>query len=603
LRVTSSEIRIVLEDDSGNIQPIRAIIENVSGFVVKYEAYREVPADNGAVILKSIGPQGSLHLQPVNYPYPTKEWLQPKRYRAHVVGTTYVYDFPDLFRQAIRREWKLAGERRAGAVGSPPEPLEVMELVLDEFGVPQEVSRAPGSNTIGMVAWIFTMLTPESPNGRRVIVIANDITYKIGSFGPAEDQFFFSVSQLARKLGIPRIYLSANSGARLGIADELVDLFSAAWVDPASPDKGFKYLYMTPENQGRLKSKGEGSIITEKIKEDGEVRYKITDIIGLQDGLGVESLKGSGLIAGETSRAYDDIFTITLVTARSVGIGAYLVRLGQRAVQVEGQPIILTGAAALNKVLGREVYASNLQLGGTQIMYKNGVSHLTAANDLEGTQQIVRWLSYVPESRGKIPPMMPPSDSVDRLIDYSPPKGAYDPRWFLEGKLDDDGRWLSGFFDKGTFQETLSGWAQTVVREQISFVFVFMLMGTSRFRSSDEHDSEEFRSESLLSKRGLSSVSFLRTLLTPLRKNCGSWKLDRFVLRLRKHVERRDTEFSYVIRFGIPTRRSRPARLSQTSIVKAYRSSSSPTGVDSLVVSKTCLTKSLRGERRAQLFF
>jgi len=87
-------------------------------------------------------------------------------------------------------------------------------------------------------------------------------------------------------------------------------------------------------------------------------------------------LKGSGLIAGETSRAYDDILTITLVTARSVGIRAYPVRLGERTVQVEGQPIILTGAGALNEVLGREVYTSNLQLGGTQIMFKNGVSHL-----------------------------------------------------------------------------------------------------------------------------------------------------------------------------------------------------------------------------------
>ena len=44
-----------------------------------------------------------------------------------------------------------------------------------------------------------------------------------------------------------------------------------------------------------------------------------------------------------------------MVTARSVGIGAYLVRLGQRVVQVEGQPIILTGAQAINKVLGKEV--------------------------------------------------------------------------------------------------------------------------------------------------------------------------------------------------------------------------------------------------------
>jgi acetyl-CoA carboxylase / biotin carboxylase 1 len=79
------------------------------------------------------------------------------------------------------------------------------------------------------------------------------------------------------------------------------------------------------------------------------------------DGLGVENLKGSGLIAGETSRAYDKIFTITLVTGRSVGIGAYLVRLGQRAVQTQA-PIILTGAPALNKVLGKDVYQSNDQV-------------------------------------------------------------------------------------------------------------------------------------------------------------------------------------------------------------------------------------------------
>ena len=56
--------------------------------------------------------------------------------------------------------------------------------------------------------------------------------------------------------------------------------------------------------------------------------YVINDIIGAADGIGVENLQGSGLIAGETSLAYQDIFTVTLVTCRSVGIGAYLVRLG-----------------------------------------------------------------------------------------------------------------------------------------------------------------------------------------------------------------------------------------------------------------------------------
>ena len=71
---------------------------------------------------------------------------------------------------------------------------------------------------------------------------------------------------------------------------------------------------------------------------------------GLNDGLGVENLRGSGMIAGESSQAYNEIPTISYVTCRSIGIGAYLVRLGQRTIQHEQSHIILTGAGALNKV-------------------------------------------------------------------------------------------------------------------------------------------------------------------------------------------------------------------------------------------------------------
>ncbi|EFI27362.1 acetyl CoA carboxylase [Coprinopsis cinerea okayama7 len=463
LHVTSSEIRIVLEDTEGNITPIRCTIENVSGFIVNYHAYQEIVTDKGTTILKSIGDKGPLHLQPVHQAYPTKESLQPKRYQAHLIGTTYVYDFPDLFSKALQNVW-LKARTYDTSLTLPKLLLESKELVLDEHDQITEVDRAPGNNTFGMVAWVFKMRTPEFPEGRKVVVIANDITYKIGSFGPTEDQFFYLVTQYARQQGLPRIYLSANSGARIGVAEEVIPLFSAAWTDPAHPEKGFSYLYLTPENYLKLKEKSPSSVKVEEIEDQGERRFKITDIIGAQDGLGVESLRGSGLIAGETSRAYDDIFTITLVTARSVGIGAYLVRLGERAVQVEGQPIILTGAPALNKVLGREVYTSNLQLGGTQIMFKNGVSHLTASSDLQGATHILEWLSYVPEYRSGPLPVREASDSWDRDIDYTPPKGVYDPRWFIEGKVDEQtSEWLSGFFDKGSFQETLSGWAQTVV--------------------------------------------------------------------------------------------------------------------------------------------
>ncbi|KAF8586337.1 hypothetical protein K439DRAFT_1659720 [Ramaria rubella] len=463
LHVTGAEVRCTLEDSEGNVTPIRVVIENVSGFIVNFNAYQEITTEKGTTILKSIGEKGPLHLQPVHQPFSTKESLQPRRYQAHLVGTTYVYDFPDLFNKALHNLW-LAARDTNPSLAQPKAFIVSKELVLDENDELQEVDRAPGNNTCGMVGWVFILRTPEFPDGRRVVVIANDITYKIGSFGPQEDQFFYLASQYARKSGIPRIYLSANSGARIGIAEELLPLFSCAWNDEDHPEKGVNYLYLTHESFLKLQEKGTGSVLTVEVEENGERRYKITDIIGLQDGLGVECLKGSGLIAGETSRAYEDIFTITLVTARSVGIGAYLVRLGQRAVQVEGQPIILTGAPALNKVLGREVYTSNLQLGGTQIMHKNGVSHLTAGSDLEGATHILQWLSYIPEHKGAALPINMTNDSWDRDIAYTPPKGPYDPRWFIEGKNDEtSSEWLTGFFDKSSFQETLSGWAQTVV--------------------------------------------------------------------------------------------------------------------------------------------
>ena len=103
-----------------------------------------------------------------------------------------------------------------------------------------------------------------------------------------------------------------------------------------------------------------------------QTRYALDAIIGKIHGIGVENLRGSGTIAGETARAYDDIFTLSYVTGRSVGIGAYLVRLGQRSIQMAVGPLILTGYGALNKLMGREVYTSNDQLGGPQVMAPNG---------------------------------------------------------------------------------------------------------------------------------------------------------------------------------------------------------------------------------------
>jgi acetyl-CoA carboxylase/biotin carboxylase 1 len=84
-----------------------------------------------------------------------------------------------------------------------------------------EMKRLPGENDVGMIAWRLTLYTPEYPDGRDVILIANDLTYCIGSFGPKEDLVFYRASKMARQLGIPRIYFAANSGARIGLSEEV----------------------------------------------------------------------------------------------------------------------------------------------------------------------------------------------------------------------------------------------------------------------------------------------------------------------------------------------------------------------------------------------
>lgn len=302
--------------------------------------------------------------------------------------------------------------------------------------------------------------------GRQVVLIANDITHKAGSFGTREDVVFKLASEFAREKRIPRLFIAANSGARIGLADRVKQKFKVAFKDPSKPENGFDFLYVSKDDYAELTAT-EKELIATPVNLDGHVVYKITDVIGSEPDLGVENLKGSGLIAGETSIAYDDIFTLTVVLGRTVGIGAYLVRLGQRTIQKSSaSPIILTGYQALNKLMGTDVYSTNDQLGGPGIMYPNGISHLVEPDHLKAVKAAMDWLSFVPSVRGGLLPVadIRGVDEVERTVGFSPTKGvAYDPRHLLAGAIDDAGAWHSGFFDRGSFQETLAGWAKTVV--------------------------------------------------------------------------------------------------------------------------------------------
>ncbi|XP_042344465.1 acetyl-CoA carboxylase isoform X2 [Plectropomus leopardus] len=459
LRVLQAELKINIRlTPTGNAIPVRLFLTNESGYYLDISLYKEVTnPSSGQIMFQSYGDkQGPLQGMLINTPYVTKDLLQAKRFQAQTLGTTYVYDFPEMFRQALFKLWG-PGDKY------PKEVLMCTELVLDDQGRLVQMNRLPGDNDVGMVAFRMKMKTPEYPEGRDIIVICNDITHMIGSFGPQEDELFLKASELARAEGIPRVYIAANSGARIGLAEELKHMFQVAWIDPADPYKGFKYLYLTPQDYTRISSTN--AVHCHHVEEGGESRYIITDIIGKDEGLGVENLRGSGTIAGESSQAYEEIITISMVTCRAIGIGAYLVRLGQRVIQVENSHIILTGAGALNKVLGREVYTSNNQLGGIQIMHNNGVTHTTVPDDFEGVFTILQWLSYMPKNKHSPVPVISAKDPVDREIEFTPTKAPYDPRWMLAGRPHPTvrGAWQSGFFDHGSFMEIMESWAQTVV--------------------------------------------------------------------------------------------------------------------------------------------
>jgi acetyl-CoA carboxylase/biotin carboxylase 1 len=409
-------------------------------------------------------PAGPLHGSALNNPYQPLSVIDLKRCSARNNRTTYCYDFPLAFETALQKLWQSNGSSVSKGSENSKSYVKATELVFAEkhgsWGTPIiPMERPAGLNDIGMVAWILEMSTPEFPNGRQIIVVANDITFRAGSFGPREDAFFEAVTNLACERKLPLIYLAANSGARIGIADEVKSCFRVGWSDEGSPERGFQYIYLTEEDYARISS----SVIAHKLQLDsGEIRWIIDSVVGKEDGLGVENINGSAAIASAYSRAYEETFTLTFVTGRTVGIGAYLARLGIRCIQRLDQPIILTGFSALNKLLGREVYSSHMQLGGPKIMATNGVVHLTVSDDLEGVYNILRWLSYVPANIGGPLPITKPLDPPDRPVAYIP-ENTCDPRAAIRGVDDSQGKWLGGMFDKDSFVETFEGWAKTVV--------------------------------------------------------------------------------------------------------------------------------------------
>jgi acetyl-CoA carboxylase/biotin carboxylase 1 len=144
LRVLQAELKMTLRlTPNGEKLPIRIYLSNESGYYLDISVYKEVNDPNtGETIFESYSDRGPLHGRLLRTPYATRDHLQLKRFAAQSSGTTYVYDLPGMFRQAIIRCWQTYSNRLRGTSHTfdlnqflLTDFFNCTELMLDEYGM------------------------------------------------------------------------------------------------------------------------------------------------------------------------------------------------------------------------------------------------------------------------------------------------------------------------------------------------------------------------------------------------------------------------------------------------------------------------------------
>jgi len=256
-------------------------------------------------------------------------------------------------------------------------------------------------------------------------VICHHKNYNKCGFTKQEQDAFYNASYYSRINLIPRIYLCNTFGAYLNyntdIVNDLIFKNDEVFIHKSNYEKWKSEITLVSTQVGKQADKGN--------------LYKIQKIKNNS----ILTLDGCANIASETSLAYDTIFTMTYVYGVSVGIGAYLARLSHRVIQKKhNSPMLLTGYRALNKLLGKDVYNTNDQLGDYAIMGKNGISQLGVSNDGEAADLIKLWMSYLT------------SNPIPQLLN----------NYLITA---DCFNGLEKIVDGGVFLETMSDWGKSLI--------------------------------------------------------------------------------------------------------------------------------------------
>lgn len=84
----------------------------------------------------------------INTPYVTKDLLQAKRFQAQSLGTTYVYDFPEMIRQVSLAEQKEAANDCVCFAPPPSPDFPIWGRLLSPALANKRKKRAPSPDVL-----------------------------------------------------------------------------------------------------------------------------------------------------------------------------------------------------------------------------------------------------------------------------------------------------------------------------------------------------------------------------------------------------------------------------------------------------------------------
>ena len=226
------------------------------------------------------------------------------------------------------------------------------------------------------------------------VLLVNDLKINNGVFSYLEDEYYFECLRYARTNKMPFVFIASNSGADIKINENVKFALK-----PYIVNGEFKYFFLDHDEYELYKDDVLGEF------RSSQNHFEIVCV----NNPGIINLDGSALLVSEMAKARNEILTITFVIDRTVGVGAYLARLSERIVQRSDSAILLTGYQSINKVLGKELYESNIQLGGPDIMSNNGIAHKIVDTTKEGVEYIKQLLYYKTD------------DNIDNLLNNIPP--------------------------------------------------------------------------------------------------------------------------------------------------------------------------------------